>query len=221
MNRQIFVKNIKLQSGLSLLVTLIMLSALMMMSVGFYLLVDSTNSVSNNIALKQASMHAAEKGIDDAAKWLNANQINLTADNMNAGYYASSPDIGVDSTSPLVVIDYTGFTTPNIATDDIIWSGGSTNLYSGFKLLAKVGGFDVFYIIHRLCSGAGAFSTSTAISCATSAASMGAAGSYSDGAEYGAYKITEKTRLVYRITARAVGPNNTSTFLQSKLLIEY
>ena len=221
MKKYIYIKNIKLQSGLSLVVTLIMLASMMMMSVGFYLLADSTNSVANSIALKQASMHAAEKGIDEAAKWLEANKTSLTTHNTAAGYYASSPDIVTDSTAATFVIDYTGFITPNVATDNVLWEGGNTSLYSAKKYATKVGGFDIAYVIHRLCSGPGVFNTTNAISCATTGVAANESGAFAEGSEYGSYKISEKTRIIYRITARALGPNRASTLLQSKVVIEY
>ena len=220
-------KNFKLigytaQKAIALPITLVMLLALLIIAAGLYRSVEANGSVVNNISLKEASLQAAENAVAEAVTWLGANQSSLTAHNSAAGYYASAPDIMVNDSITGTKIDFTGQQTTS-TTDDVQWEGGGNTYYSAKLSPTSISGFKVSYIIHRLCSSAGAYEANSTIVCSTAAttSSASANGDIAESAEYGNYKITGTTRIAYRITAKAWGPNNSASYIQTKVLVQY
>lgn len=207
------------QKGISLPMTLIMMVIMLLIGVAIYNSTESTGAVVNNISLKEAGVLASEAGINEAAQWLEDNFETLTENQVSNGYYAASPDILINDAASANLIDFTGIQTSS-TTDDVNWEGGGANYYSAKKLTNKVSGFNVSYIIHRLCSQTGAYEASSNIVCSTSTGtSDGGSGDLIEGSEYGSYKITGVTQIAYRITAKAWGPKDSSSYIQSIILL--
>ncbi len=221
-NKSANIRRLYKKDAIALPITLVMLAAMMLISAGLYRSVEATGVVVNNISLKEAGLQAAEQGIAEAVTWVGANQSALTTNNSAAGYYAAAPDIMVSDAAAATKIDFTGQQTTATA-DDVNWNGGGTNYYSAKKLSAKVSGFDVAYIIHRLCSTTGNYDANTTIVCSTAAttSSASANGDIAESSEYGNYKITGTTRIAYRVTAKAWGPKGSASYLQTKVLVQY
>lgn len=216
------ISRLQSQKGVSLMITLIMLSAMLVIAAGLYSALDAGGAVSNNLSLKEAGIQAAEKGMAEAVSWLGANQSSLIANNGAAGYYAAAPDIMINDSATPTRIDFTGQQT-TATNDDVNWNGSGTAYYGAKKLAAKVSGFDVSYIIHRLCSTPGAYDANSTIQCSTAAttSSVSANGDSAESSEYGNYRITGTTRIAYRITVKASGPRGSANYLQTKVLIQY
>lgn len=213
---------LKSQKAVALVITIIMLAAMLMVSAGLYKSVEAGGAVVQNVSLREAGVQAAEKGITEAVTWLSANQGTLTANSKTNGYYAASPDVVVSDASSATKIDFTGNQTTS-STDNVVWDGSGNDYYSGKKLTDSVSGFNVAYIIHRLCSQTGSYDANSTIICSTSTTNSTAAGAgdIAESAEYGNYKITGNTRIAYRVTAKAWGPRGSASYIQTKVLVQY
>jgi len=219
--KNVKMKSIKFQSGITLITTLIMSVFILVISAGLYYIVESDVVSSSNLALKKGSLHATDVGANEAVQWLNTNKLTLGAHNLASGYYASSPDLPINESSVGQVIDFTGLTTPGTTADDVAWDGGGANFFSARQLTGTVNGYNVSYIIHRLCSSTGQFVASSTMFCKVAdGTSNNANATMNEGVEYGHHAISTKAMLVYRITVRAIGPKNSVSYIQTKALIE-
>lgn len=197
----------KKQSGLALIVAMIVLVVMSLAGIGLMRSVDTGVLIAGNLAFRQSATHAGDAGIEAARTWLLANMTTLTADNANSGYYATSQS----------ALDLTGNTTPTNAADDLKWDGSQA--IKPRCLNAAVAGNTVCYVIHRMCNAAGPLSGS---SCSTQSGSKG-------GSSLGAtramstYQQPSWSSVVsygyYRVTVRVAGPRNNISYVQAFLII--
>lgn len=200
------------QQGVVLFLALIALVMLTLAGVALLRSVGANVFLAGNIAFREAAVHAADSGIEDAIGWMQSlsasDQEKLKSDGSNSNdsrwkAYRANWQEGLDPT-------------------DLENSGTSQLWNDAYQLASKVAGNNVFYVIHRLCycdgSPTGSCTNKTdevnqclkvTTSTTTSVVSHRDCG-YGGCPPAGAATST----AYYRITARAVGPRNTQTFVQ-------
>lgn len=199
------------QDGFIMIVTLVILVAMTLLSIGLFRSTDTATQVATNLGFRQSAISSGDAGTEAAIAWLQANKSSLTADVPASGYYATEQ----------VGTDFTGKLTSANSSDDVSWTGASGSSRRAFTVttdLASVGN-KVAYIIQRMCDQTGAYVAGT-VQCATSSSSVATGGSQGSSS-YGSYAITGKAMMYYRITSRIEGPRNTVGYVQSQILIEY
>ena len=194
------------QSGLSLLIAMIVLVVMSMAAIGLIRSVDTGILTAGNLAFRQSATHAGDAGIEAARTWLLTNANNLGADSAANGYYASSQ----------AGLDLTGNAT-TAANDDLQWGGAQAT--RPFCLANPIAGNTVCYIIHRMCNATGPL---TAVNCSTKPGVRG--GSSLGGTrqmqtyQQGSW-ASVTTFGYYRVTVRVAGPRNNVSFVQAYLTI--
>lgn len=189
------------ERGLVLFIALIVLVAMSLAGVALMRSVDTGTVVAGNMAFKQAAIMVADRGTQEATKWLQDNSAGATLQTTNdaQGYFSSRP-----------VVEPDWF-------DAASW-GQSVALNGGAP---DASGNVVRYVIHRMCTlpdtpynGAiGTTANECALYFATSAAASG--GSMSVGAP----QFIGTPQLYYRVTTRVEGPRNTISVIQSSVLV--
>lgn len=186
------------QRGVVLFIALIVLVAMTLAGIGMVRSVDTGNVIAGNLAFKQATLNASDRGIEAGYQWLLANSGGTTLDASAAanGYYATPAANDAQ-------IDW----------DDInSWGGAVT-------IPVDAAGNTTRYIIHRLCPAAGAVSGQTcAISTGTNGSNSAVLAEGSSQST-GAVVFTQTSMVYYRITARVDGPRDTTSISQSYVLI--
>lgn len=186
------------QRGVVLFIALIVLVAMTLAGIGMVRSVDTGNVIAGNLAFKQATLNASDRGVEAGYQWLLSNSGGTTLDTSAPanGYYANpaANDAAIDW-------------------DDIAsWNGAVT-------IPVDTAGNTTRYIIHRMCPAAGSVSAQIcAISSNTSgnnAAVLEEGTSQSTGAVF----FTRGNMVYYRITARVDGPRDTTSIVQSYVLI--
>ena len=189
------------QSGVVLIVALIVLVAMTIGGIAMIRSVDLTNLIAGNLAFKQAATHLGDTGVEEAFAFLDANRLGtlLHTDVANQGYSANGND---PSRSPAAGQTWEAF-----------WANLPANRIRTITP-DRVSGYTVSYIIDRLCASAG--SPTGGANCTASTVSSVASGS---GEEAGEKALTSSSAIYYRITARIVGPRNTVSFVQSTVTL--
>jgi hypothetical protein len=191
------------QRGVVLFIALIVLVAMSLAGIALMRSVDTNVLVAGNLAFRQTNTMYGDVGIEAARGWLNANT-GVLSDNQPGGvlYYWANWQQGLDfiqGTSP--------------TSDDYDWSQAAA-------VAAPDPAFEIHYVIHRLCGGAGDPSSAGA-NCMKTTASSGAGGTSSGGTKgvvtYGAQALPGTSTIFYRVTVRVKGPRNTLSFVQAIL----
>ena len=193
------------QSGMVLIVTLIVLAAMTLAGVALVRSVDTAVMIAGNLAFRQGATIAGDAGVEAARTWLGANGSGTGSDNPGNGYYATSQD----------TLDLTGNRTTSLS-DNLEWDGsGATKPRC---LAADAAGNTVCYVVHRLCQNTGPLDSST---CATRETPM-------TGSSLGLTRPMETyqerswssaaTVGYYRVTVRVAGPRNNVSYVQAFLL---
>jgi len=78
------------QQGVVLFFALIALVVMSLAAVALIRSVDSNSMIAANISFKQSTILAADRGVEAALTWVNANPASLAADSLDNGYYATS-----------------------------------------------------------------------------------------------------------------------------------
>ena len=176
------------QSGVVLIIALIVLVAMSLAGIALFRQVGTGLSIAGNLAFKQAATAAADQGVEIARKWLTgagAAGISLNIDKA-PGYYSSW---------------------------DLTFDPGSFDWTKNATILGQdSAGNTVSYVIHRLCSLAGATVNETGQSCVT-LGSIGAGGSQA-AVSYGIQPLSNTVQPYFRVTTSVAGPRNTRSFLQ-------
>jgi type IV pilus assembly protein PilX len=189
------------QSGIVLIVALIVLVAMTIAGIAMIRSVDLTNLIAGNLAFKQAATHSADTGVEAAFAFLNANNVGtfLHTDRNDQGY---SADGNAAARSPAAGQTWEAY-----------WATLPANRIRTITP-DRVSGYTVSYIIDRLCAFAG--SPSGGANCTASTVSSVASGS---GEEAGEKALISPSAIYYRITVRVVGPRNTVSFVQSTVTL--
>ncbi len=189
------------QDGLVLFIALIVLVAMSLAGVALMRSVDTGVVVAGNMAFKQAAIMVADRGTQEATKWLSDNSGGPTLQNTieAKGYYSSRP-----------VVEPNWFD-PASWTDSLTLNGGAPD----------ASGNVVRYVIHRMCTqpdtpyngSNGGVANECALYFATSAAAQG--GSMAVGSP----QFIGSPQLYYRITTRVEGPRDTVSVIQTSVLV--
>ncbi len=189
------------ERGLVLFIALIVLVAMSLAGVALMRSVDTGTVVAGNMAFKQAAIMVADRGTQEATKWLADNSAGATLQSTDEarGYFSSRP-----------VVEPDWF-------DAASWSQ-SVALNGGAP---DASGNVVRYVIHRMCTlpdtpyngAVGSTPNECALYFAVSAAAAG--GSMAVGAP----QFIGTPQLYYRVTTRVEGPRNTVSVIQSSVLV--
>lgn len=199
------------ERGTALFVALIMLVAMSIAAVSLVRSVDTAVVVSGNLAFQQAALQAADFGIEQAVQDLREK---------SKEDYWSTGDANVENAKAnyrpvMFARNQIGKPTVFGATVDI--AGVPSVDWSGIPKVspdegepAIPDGFEIQYIIDRMCTGTPPI-TDLAANCVSSGADQ-PGGSKSGGV--GETAFTWVLSVQYRITVRVTGPNNAQSFVQ-------
>jgi type IV pilus assembly protein PilX len=180
------------QRGVVLLIALIVLVAMSLAGVALIRSVDTTVTVAGNLAFSQSSVQSADRGIIEAAKWLEVKNKgpDLSITDEANGYFSSPPNPEPDWH------------------DMAAWTGAS-------KVVGTdASGNDVRYVIHRMCTIPGIGWNGN--QCARSPGKVGGAG---QSQTTSSLPFEGTPMLFYRVTTRVDGPRNTTTVIQSSVIL--
>ncbi|MBS1230069.1 MAG: pilX [Proteobacteria bacterium] len=183
------------QSGVVLLVALIMLIAMTLAALALVRSVDTANIIAGNQSFQQAATHSGDRGIETAIAWVENNSALLLSDSAASGYAAN------------------GLTAAPAKPANESWDAYWTRLWNGRAVQLAVDaatGTSVAYVIDRMCAAAG--SPTGGALCAESPIVGVARG---NAEEAGEKQITAISQVYYRITARVQGPRNTVSYVQA------
>lgn len=185
------------QRGVVLLISLIVLVAMTLAGVAMVRSMDTTLGIAGNMAFKQATVQGSDIGTTAAYTWLGANSAGATlqASNTTNGYFATRPASEPDWFN------------------EASW-GNAAKINN---LAPDAAGNRVRYIIHRMCTTAGAYNAvgnECALYYPTSGASTG--GSMAVGST----QFEGVPQLFYRVTTRVDGPRNTISIIQVSVMIQ-
>lgn len=192
------------QRGVVLFVALIVLVAMSLAGIALMRSVDTNVLIAGNLAFRQGATMAGDWGVEAARGWLNANTAGTTLESdqpgvVGGGGYWANWQSGADL--------YGGTAG---TTDDYNWNNAVT-------VGTDAGGNEVRYVIHRLCSQAGA-TTASGVSC-VKVGGGGGSGPASTGTKgtvsYGSAALPGVSSTYYRVTVRIAGPRNTLGFVQA------
>jgi Tfp pilus assembly protein PilV len=219
------------QYGISLLVVLIALVIIGFAAIALLRSSDTGTLIMGNLGFQKTALATGDASTEAAITWLTANAAGATlfddgpaADPgppvvLATGYYATTADN----------CDLTGTRTPNVAADDINWTGadpgGACNMDAITVAPAGIApGFTVRYVVNRVCNAEGdpnslvAADGVTPMSCSRLGAGV-SEGSTRGGASYGNLPLTGEAQTYYRITTRIDGPRNTVRYMQALVVI--
>lgn len=196
------------QSGLALVIALIVLVAMTLASIGMIRSIDTSVMIAGNMAFRQGAAVAGDAGVEAARTWLMSNGALLTNDSTANGYYANSQSN----------LDLTGNKTPDDTSDDVAWNG--TGISQPKCLAMDNAGNTVCYIIHRLCNTSGTAISSSSCAVKQSSKSGSNTGGKRQMETYQEGSWTEvANQTYYRITVRTAGPRNNTGYIQVFMLI--
>jgi Tfp pilus assembly protein PilX len=193
------------QSGVVLMVALIMLVAMTLAGLALVRSMDTTNLVAGNMAFQQSATHSADAGVEAAVAWLEGNNATGVLDQNvpAAGYTASTLN---NVAYPLGAAYWTALLPNGVCSLPL--AGGACSAAPG---VVNVSGNLVSFMIQRLCTGAGP-RNQTGSGCAISPGTSSTKGN-NEGA--GEDQLTFSTAVYYRITVRVAGPRNTVSYVQA------
>ena len=190
------------QGGTILIIALIVLVAMTLAGIATMRSVDTATITAGNIGLRQASVNAADQGIQAGVNWLTAN---LGATLVNDNHQPGTASKGYFSSVAATETDWY---------DPLNWTDAG-QLNNGNP---DAGGNVVFFLIHRMCAipncDTSATCGGTPNTCASTLSSSTLAGEGHDQTRPTDAHTTAPA-YHYRVTARAVGPRNSISIVQS------
>lgn len=199
-------RNPRRQRGATLIIALIILVAMSLAGIATMRSVDTSAILAGNIAFKESATNAADQGIQAAQAWLSANAgaTVLYSDNnvpgvSSVGYYSSVSAVDKNWSDPAE------------------WAN-SAALNGG---LADASGNTVYYVVQRMCG------LPNCAPSATCGGTVNVCGSTPDSSQMSGEGLdmsqpnffTKPPAIHYRVSARAVGPRNSITIVQSHIRI--
>jgi len=212
------------QQGVVLLIALIVLVAMTLAGIGMMRSVDTGALISGNLAFKQATTQAGDRATNDAYTALMAVAVNATDKQILALANGSPCPAGVNvALCPGGVTNLPGYApTPLNACEvtntcanpaQIQWwnTAANWNNAPAVNVLDANGGTvaTVNYLIHRMCTATGATIGNT---CQLAAGTSSGSGC---SKAVGGTPCFATNTVYYRITARAQGPRNTTSYTQT------
>ena len=186
------------QGGTILIIALIVLVAMTLAGIATMRSVDTATITAGNIGLRQASVNAADQGIQAGVAWLTAN---LGPTLINDNHQPGTASIGYFSSVPANDPDWY---------EPLNWSEAG-QLNNGNP---DAGGNVVFFLIHRLCPLANVDTSAPGNLCASTLSTATLIGQGSDQTRP-TDSHTTLPATHYRVTAKAVGPRNSISIVQS------
>lgn len=210
-----------LQRGVSLIFTLLALTAMMLAAVALVRSVDSGATVLGNLGFKQEATSAADHAAEVARTWLLTSGADLTVDNPNNGYYATSQD-ALDPTgrlttaaTPLGVVNWLEPDSCACLSTSPATCSSCSRTPALTPVTTANGRVQARYLITRLCPLTGAVSAANACSKPASLA-------ISNAAARGEIRVGDEARPTqvattpyYRIIVRTVGGRGTVSFTET------
>jgi len=190
------------QRGVMLIIALIVLVAMTMAGIAMMRSVDTATIVAGNIAYKQSTVSAADQGLQTGYWWLssNASGSTLHTNNPGAGYLSSVP-----TTEP-----------------DWMNNGSWANAFALNADNPDAYGNRIHYLVHRMCPVPNCAPDATCLgnanTCGTTPDSTLISGEGIDKSKPAFW--TKPPQIHYRITARAIGPRNSVTVVQTMVKIQ-
>lgn len=185
------------QRGVVLFIALIVLVAMTLAGLALFRQVGTGVIIAGNLAFKENATSVGDLGIEAARAWLVSGAAPVQSD-QSPGYCSSSQP----GFNP-VTYDWTG--TANC--------GGNAGSQLVASTDAALTGYEVRYVIHRLCNQPNLAVNAANQQCVTL---YGAgAGASKGGGAYGVLSLTNTVQPYYRVTTRVTGPRNTVSYVQS------
>jgi len=186
------------QEGLVLFIALIVLVAMSLAGVALMRSVDTGTVVAGNMAFKQAAIMVADRGTQEAVKWLTDNKAGTTLQmtNTSKGYWSNRPPGG----------DPDWFR-PESWTESFTLNGGAPD----------ASGNVVRYVIHRMCTLSDMAYNGTNNECAMYFPT--GSGVSGGSMAVGAPQFIGTPQLYYRVTTRVEGPRDTVSVIQTSVLV--
>ena len=185
--RQSFKRN---QEGVVLFFALIALVVMSLAAVALIRSVDTNSLIAGNLSFKQSSMLSADRGVENAITWLKTKNSNLLNTDLVAnGYYATS-DVA-----------------PHLDAKALVDA-------SGFADMTDTQGNTITYVIQRMCSQQGVNTNTYDKRLTNCLFSPGPDPSCKD-LDCPKAKALPTKQIVYRVTAKVVGPKNTTSYIQT------
>ncbi|MDO9205442.1 MAG: hypothetical protein Q7U19_08320 [Methylotenera sp.] len=178
------------QKGVVLFFALIALVVMSLAAAALIRSVDTNSLIAGNLSFKQSSMLSADSGVETARAWILANAGSLEVDNAAnaaAGYFATS------TADARALVD----ASTAVATGSGIVAGTDTQ------------GNTISFVVQRMCRTVGPSSTST---CLFGPLSKPVCPSET---LFPPIPCALQPSLIYRVTARVVGPKNTVSYIQT------
>jgi len=212
------------QRGVTLLFALITLVALLFATLALVRSVDTSTILMGNIGFKQDATATADQATKTALGWLAKYSTALNTDSLSQGlgqgYYASTKEIGSDSTTALDPVDATGQQISSAKRQIVNWDDDSCKASTGYLCSFPVstsGSNSARYIIFRLCSlpgdyNGGAYTGTCAIPANSSGGTASARGelNYQENGRF-----SSASGPYYRIVVRVQGARNTTSFTET------
>jgi type IV pilus assembly protein PilX len=197
------------QSGLTLIIVLIVLVVMTLAGVAMMNSVNTAGMVAGNMAFRQAAVYAGDNGTETAITWLQGKAAeDLNKSLTTSGYVAQQIDPKAETQQTWddfwkSSLDPTPVARPVAAA---VNSGSVMTLATDAAT-----GTTVSYVIHRLCNIEGAPNT-VGVYCAVSPQSNAGTGNSNTA---GSIALRISTQSYYRITTRIEGPRNTVSYVQT------
>ncbi len=196
------------QQGIVLFVALIVMVALSLAGLALIRSIDTTASVTGNIAFRQAALVQANWAVEDAVAHLYVGDTKLAPGAMidpttdaAAQYYVAVFDPAKDSTKTAQPALPSGI-------PDVLWKKGGA---WPMALPATESGNTVKYVIQRMCTTAAEGAAANQAQCELMQPKQ------ANGTTVTHQVITAVKYPLYRVTVRVDGPNNSLAFVQAMI----
>jgi type IV pilus assembly protein PilX len=214
------------QRGTTLLFALITLVALMMATLGLVRSVDTGAMLLGNIGFKQDATASADRATRQAIKWISDNRSALNIDVAEGGYYASTQEFAANGSTARPPVDATGKQLQGVVSRQLIdWDGDECDAaeagsYTDCSIRATsagtINGNQASFVVFRLCSKAGDYSTDTSINCAKPLSTSNSTASGRGDLTYAeSGRFNSTSGPYYRIVVRVLGARNTASFTET------
>lgn len=194
------------QSGVVLMIALIILVALTIGGIALVRSVDTTNLISGNLAFQQAATRSGEAGTEDAIRTVieAGTFLSLQSDDLTRGYVASSPVAGLATPA-----EWNTFWSTRLPATLPVTVKACANRVC--NLPTDVAGNTVSYAVQRLCLTSG-IPGDTPSGCSVYSQKTPKSG---DEKGAGGTEVGAQDQYLYRITTRVTGPRNTVSYIQT------
>lgn len=184
------------QTGVVLVITLIVLVAMTLAAIALVRSVDTTNVIAGNLAFKQASVNSSDQATEAAVAWLEQNSSLLISNNAPNGYTATEQQPAANQT----------------------WGSFWNNVIAPANLYVCVptncnpdaAGNMVRYTIHRLCGATGS-PGALGVNCSYSPATYVTNTSLGSGTVV----LNSVNQIYYRITIQVTDPRKAVSYAQA------